>query len=160
MNDREDRLAYDRLRLPFLVVAGFAAGLIWQLLVTPGHGPPVAPVIKLLRNGGHAFLFAILTWPLLSGLPNPLAWRVPAVVITAGYAIATEWFQQNLPGRLASIGDVVIDCSGILLGWALVQWTQARPGGRRRVTPRVLAAGTLCFVLASFETLRNLLATS
>ncbi len=147
----------DRLRLPFLVVAGFAAGLIWHLLLTPGHGPPVATPMKLLRNGGHAFLFAMLTWPLLSGLPSRLAWRIPALFCALAYAATTEWLQEGMPGRKASLGDVIIDGSGILLGWALVQWTQAAPRVRGRSTKRVLAAGTLCFALAVAETLRDVI---
>ena len=49
------------------------------------------------------------------------------------YGILIEFLQSRLPYRSAELGDVIFDCAGILLGWAvsyagLKVWTQTVEG--------------------------------
>lgn len=147
--------SFDRVRGAFLAVAALVAVVIWYLLTAPARGGPPSFFWKLMANGGHAFLFFLLTWPLLSGVPRRSSWRLPALAVAATYAVATEIAQNYLDDRFASFGDVLTDCTGILLGWALVQWTQCSGAARRSASIRVLAAACLCFSVALADTLRD-----
>lgn len=154
MTSPSPRGAYDRVRVPFLVVAAVVAVVIWIVLMKPAKGPPANFFWTLISNGGHAVLFFMLSWPLLSGLPRARAWRIPAAFGAAVYAVATEIGQGYSVNRIPSVGDVITDCAGILLGWAVVQWTQTRGEARRRAFVRVFAACLLCFSIALGDTIR------
>ena len=146
---------FESARPAFLFVAVLAAALIWILLLRPVKPSKPDFLMKLLHNGGHAFLFAILTWPLLSGLPRRRSCWLPACILTMLYAGATELAQWKLAGRIPSWGDFIIDCTGIVLGYVLVRLAQGQ--GRaalRRGMRDVLLSGILCFVAALFESLR------
>ena len=93
----------------------------------------------LVRKSAHltefAILFFLLRWALAD--LNPLErWnlrpQVVALVITVLYAASDEWHQSFVPGRSASLGDVLIDSAGAALAWVL--WT-----GWQHLKPRAVS---------------------
>lgn len=84
------------------------------------------PVVALASNLFHVPLFAGLAFCLLktfSGgqeIPFRLCWVV--FVVAAGYAVLDEWHQSFVPGRFASVGDVLLDVTGIMATMLIVRW--------------------------------------
>jgi VanZ family protein len=81
---------------------------------------------KIVRKSGHFigyFLLALSYYHTLGGKPNKrwVAWFIALL-----YAVTDEFHQSFVPGRDASIWDVLIfDNLGALLGsWLGVRWTK------------------------------------
>ena len=88
-----------------------------------GHAPAIILYTpKILRNLAHLPLYAGLTI-LLVGLIR--GWGVShrksvviAVVIAMLYGVADEWHQSFVPGRFASVVDVLLNGVGVgLVAW-------------------------------------------
>jgi len=66
-----------------------------------------------LQNLLHIPLFAGLAWLWRSSLRAWMggAWRLTwcALLLTIGYGIFDEWYQMTVPGRYASLTDVLFD---------------------------------------------------
>lgn len=85
----------------------------------PGGGPTDRGV-ELLSNLFHIPLFAGLTWCLLMSLCGGRWNRVvsgPLYILTGllagAYAAVDELHQSYQVGRFASVGDFLLDCTGI-----------------------------------------------
>lgn len=76
----------------------------------------------VLFKGGHILGYALLAAAFRHGLKIP-GWRGAAAVLgmTLAYAISDELHQAFVPGRSASIMDVVIDMIGAAVGLGLTQ---------------------------------------
>ena len=97
----------------------------------------------LVRKSGHLAEYAVLTLLLLltlkHSLPRPATtakWSWPAaglvLVTAAAYAATDEWHQSFVPGRTATLRDVLIDSGGALLALAVMfSWQKFSPIGLR-----------------------------
>ncbi len=82
----------------------------------------------------HLFLFGMLGF--LVAVGALLIWRsdrlavamVAALLVGGAWALATEWYQTTLPGRDASLEDLLVNALGTAAG-AILAWLD-----RRRVT--------------------------
>jgi VanZ family protein len=102
-----------------LVTLAWLAGIYW-LSSRPELGTSESqPLVALVENLLHVPLFAGLAFCLLKTLsPGPeILWRVCGLVflVTAVYAALDEWHQSFVPGRFASVGDFLLDVTGIVL---------------------------------------------
>ena len=115
-------------------------GLIYWISSLPGSPAPddaTAGTVfdwipPWLQNTLHVPLYAALAWAwrwaLAAWLKAPAA-RSPAVcAITLAYALFDEWHQSWVPGRYASLTDIVLDFAGALFGIWLAAWL-----GRREI---------------------------
>lgn len=76
----------------------------------------------LVKKMGHFLAYAILAyWVQWAWQPGPVSWGW-ALVITAVYAATDEFHQSFIPGRFASLADVLIDISGGLTALLLTHW--------------------------------------
>ena len=70
-----------------------------------------------------------------AGNAGLLRWSILAVVFSVGYGVMDELHQSMVPGRTASLSDVVVDAVGAVAAVAAVQvllfWF-----GRRRLATR------------------------
>lgn len=88
----------------------------------------------------HFFLFGILGFLtsfgalMVSRSENPVIPALPALLIGGGWAVATEWYQTVLPGRVASIDDLLIDALGLAVG-VMTAWLARR--SIKRLTQRL-----------------------
>jgi len=72
-------------------------------------------------NLGHVPLFAGLGAVVFAALVGPLLGCVAAAgLLCAAVAVADEWYQQFVPGRVPDLGDLVSDALGIALGIGFV----------------------------------------
>jgi len=82
---------------------------------------------KLLHVVAFAGLGVLALGAAHGGLRKPaLAATVSAMLLTAGYGMVDEFHQSTVGGRDASVGDVVADFVGALVGLALFAWLVAR----------------------------------
>ncbi len=99
-------------------------GLIYGLSSIPGQLDPADPTIYRLllwlspamQNVLHIPLYGALAWFCRRSLQVWLNWRLATVgtfVIAAGYAVYDEWHQSFVPGRYASVTDVLLDMVGV-----------------------------------------------
>ena len=105
------------------VAFGVAVLVSLTVLFAPGSDVPSAPpgVDKLV----HALLFAVLA---LTGLWARIRRPVLAGLLV-GYAALSEVVQGVAPlARSASVGDVLADVVGLLLGLLVWQWLARRVG--------------------------------
>ena len=73
-------------------------------------------------------------WALGAWLRVPVARAIGACAIASAYGVFDEWHQSLVPGRYASLTDIILDSVGALLGI----WLAVRIGSRARtVEPRV-----------------------
>src|SRR5215217_1496216 len=90
---------------------------------------PLGP--DLTAVAGHVAVYALLAALLWWGLairPFTPGWRLGlSFAIAVAYGLSDEWHQSFVPGRMASVIDLVTDGCGALLGLAGVTlWTLAR----------------------------------
>jgi VanZ family protein len=83
---------------------------------------PDIPIAEPLAISGHSigyFVLAVLVVRALAGgLPRRIGVRVAAIalLVTVVYGISDEFHQSFVPGREASVYDVVTDAIGALAG--------------------------------------------
>jgi VanZ family protein len=97
--------------------------------------PDFASWDLLVKKGGHMFGYALLGAAYLRGLagsrPTAPRWRLAAVAVAlaAIYGASDEFHQSFVPGRGATVVDVLIDTLGAALGVAgSLAWLQRRAG--------------------------------
>ncbi|MBR57468.1 MAG: hypothetical protein CMH54_05340 [Myxococcales bacterium] len=91
------------------------ATLIWLLSSVPSSGlsrPPFVGADKVV----HFLLFAVLGFAWVRGLRPGFAFLWGLVVLVAAYGVLDEWHQTWVPGRTATIGDVIADALGSIIG--------------------------------------------
>lgn len=95
----------------------------------------------IIRKGAHFFEYFIFSLLILRGIRTGrkemrLSWALAAIAIVAAYAALDEFHQSFVPGRGASVWDVLLDASGgaaAQLAVALfLYWSDVRR--ERRVT--------------------------
>ncbi|TAL01991.1 MAG: VanZ family protein [Verrucomicrobia bacterium] len=92
-------------------------------------------VVFIVRKCAHAGEYAVLAWLFWRAIRKPVRqdarpwnWRVARVTVclTALYAATDELHQSFVPGRQASVWDVLLDTCGAMLGiilvWQLGRW--------------------------------------
>jgi len=83
---------------------------------------PDIPITEPLAVSGHSVgylaLAVLVVRALAGGLPRRIDLRiaVTALVVTVAYAVSDEFHQWFVPGREASVVDVVTDAIGALAG--------------------------------------------
>ena len=128
--------------LPVLIMA-----LLYWLSSLPGTPLPEDTslyavfrwVPSSVQNALHFPAFAALglawCWALAAWLRSRSTAAIGAFVIASAYAVLDEWHQSLVPGRFASLTDVVLDVGGTAFGI----WLWIRSGIGR---PRPPATGT------------------
>jgi VanZ family protein len=105
----------------FRIILGIALLLItWQSLV-----PNPVPAAELVGDKAlHALGFLLLGFLADAGWPDlPFDWR--KYVPLGLYGLGIEGLQSLVPGRVASLGDLIADGTGLLV-YGLIAWFIAR----------------------------------
>jgi VanZ family protein len=117
----------------------FMAVLYW-LSSLPGTPLPEDPAIyglfywvpPLVQNALHVPAYAALTlawrWALGAWLRTPSATTLGACAIASACGVLDEWHQSFVPGRYATLTDVVLNVAGVALGIWLATWIRSRTG--------------------------------
>ena len=127
-------------RFGFLTVAWI--GAIYWLSSRPDLSTTGSdPVVQAASNLAHIPLFAGLAFcwlKTLSAKHEISWWRCGLTFLGAGtYAALDEWHQSFVPGRQASVGDVLVDLAGIG-GMLLILRVQAlRLSASQKSNPRI-----------------------
>ncbi len=101
-----------------LLVVAYMAGIAFVSSLSRSELAELG-IPSQLAEFGHVPLFGGLAAVALWSLVGP-PWRrvLITLVLCLRVALADEWHQQFVPGRVQSLGDVVADGIGILLGIA------------------------------------------
>ena len=121
--------------LPWLACMALITGLSSQPAL-PGPGERGSLIRDIFNYSGHMFMFGLLaglTWRVLMQRAASLpAWLVARPRLSAGlfavlYGVFDEFYQSFIPGRTASVWDVVADGLGALLVLlAIGYWQRSR----------------------------------
>jgi VanZ family protein len=96
---------------------------------------------QIIRKCAHVFEYFVFSLLILRGLrggrkERHLGWALAAIAIAAAYAALDEFHQSFVPGRGASVWDVVLDASSgataQLLAALVMYWSDVRK--QRQVT--------------------------
>ena len=124
-----------QIALPVMVMVA-----LWKLSSIPGIQRPDTPALyslfywisPALQNTMHVPAFAALTcawrWALCSWLRGSKMRSASAFAITSAYGAFDEWHQSFIPGRYASLVDILLDLVGALLGIWLAVWFSRSEG--------------------------------
>jgi VanZ family protein len=111
-------------------------GLIYWLSAIPNLVPEEDRRTQLVMNLGHVPMFGVLTFCLFKTIVNnrqPSRTAVGAIFLGAAVvAVLDEWHQAFVPGRQVSLGDLLLDLTGI--GGMLIFLHYRTPS--RRSSPR------------------------
>jgi VanZ family protein len=88
------------------------AGLIFALSSIPDLGTGLGAWDLVLRKAAHAAEYAVLGFLLLRAFGRETA----ALVVGIAYAASDEIHQHFVPGRQASVLDVLVDSVGVAAG--------------------------------------------
>ena len=90
------------------------------------------------QNALHVPAYAALAWSwcwaLGAWLPVPVARAFAACSIASAYGVFDEWHQSFVPGRYASLTDVILNVAGAVLGIWLAAWIGSRT---RTIKPQI-----------------------
>lgn len=109
--------------------------LLWMALIFYWSSQPSLPIdahpqSALLHRLAHVLVYAVLG-PLVrlavDALPAPA--RL-AFVISLAYGVSDEVHQAFVPGRTATLRDVLLDGASAGVALALLTWAQRRTGSR------------------------------
>ena len=115
--------------IPLLIM-----GILYWLSSIPGTRLPNSPALyglfywmpPALQNILHVPAFAALAWAwrwALSGwVRSKTAVTLIAIALSVFCGIFDEWHQSFVPGRYASVVDVIFDIAGVGLGIWLAAW--------------------------------------
>ena len=140
---RYARMAPSKLHvgLPLLLM-----GALYWLSSLPGTPMPDDPALYGLfywvppsaQNALHVPAYAALAWSwcwaLGAWLPVPVARAFAACSIASAYGVFDEWHQSFVPGRYASLTDVILNVAGAVLGIWLAAWIGSRT---RTIKPQI-----------------------
>ena len=100
--------------------AAIWAGVLFFLSAQPGtDGPPI--FLPEEDKVAHVGLYAIFAATLVRAARGEGSggWRWAPLVLGFVFAVSDEWHQTLVPRRDASVGDLVADTLGLLLGYWL-----------------------------------------
>ena len=138
---KDNRMTLTTPHTPFsvagnlLLALGYMAGIYW-LSSIPGEADPESPLLSgiilwtppAIQNLAHMPLFGILAWLWYRSLS---AWintgqllSSLAFLLATGFGILDEMHQLLVPGRYASLTDIVLNA----LGAGFAVWLVSRPG--------------------------------
>jgi len=115
--------------LPLLIMA-----VLYWLSALPGIPLPDDPALyalfywisPTLQNALHVPAYAALAgawcWALRAWLRVSIVQAIGAFAVASAYGVFDEWHQSFVPGRYASLTDVVLDVAGAALGIWLAAW--------------------------------------
>jgi len=121
-------------------------GAFYWLSSLPGTPMPDDPALYGLfywvppsaQNALHVPAYAALAWSwcwtLGAWLRVPAARAIGACAIASAYGVFDEWHQSFVPGRYASLTDVMIDIAGVVLGIWIAAWIGSRA---RTIKPQI-----------------------
>jgi len=127
--------------LPLLIMGAF-----YWLSSLPGTPMPDDPALYGLfywvppsaQNALHVPAYAALAWSwcwaLDAWLRVPFARAIAACAIASAYGVFDEWHQSFVPGRYASLTDVILNVAGAVLGIWLAAWIGSRT---RTIKPQI-----------------------
>jgi len=133
-------------RKPHVALPLLIMGVYYWLSSLPGTPLPGDPALYALfywvppsvQNILHAPAYAALAWTwcwaLGAWLRAPVARAIGALAITAAYGVFDEWHQSFVPGRYASLTDVILDVAGAVLGIWLAAWIGSKT---RTIKPQI-----------------------
>lgn len=115
----------DRLRLPVALV--YMAAILWMSSVPGVISEDATPMHRMfmwipstVQNLLHVPVYAGLAfvWCGVLSLRLSRPWHifVGAFLITVGFGIVDEWYQSFIPGRFASVGDILVNALGAVVG--------------------------------------------
>ena len=119
------------------------AALYW-LSSLPGTPLPDDPELYALfylipptvQSALHVPAYAVLAWAwhwaLAAWLRVATAQMIGACTIAVAYGVFDEWHQSFVPGRYASLADVVFDVAGAALGVGIAAWASHRVNSSTR----------------------------
>ncbi|MGH2920928.1 MAG: VanZ family protein [Gaiellaceae bacterium] len=107
------------------------AGLIFTLSSIPDLGTGLGGWDLVLRKAAHAAEFAVLGFLLLRAIGR----EALSLVLGIAYALTDELHQHFVPGRQASLLDVLLDAVGVALGVYAVRGMSQRRNPPRGLTP-------------------------
>jgi VanZ family protein len=110
------RVPASRLVFVWLPVVAWA-GLIFALSSIPDLGTGLGGWDLVLRKAAHVAEYAILGALLTRAVVSPWA----AFALGTLYALTDELHQHFVPGRQASVLDVLIDAAGVAVGAVAVR---------------------------------------
>jgi len=124
--------------LYLLLTVSYMVGIYWLSSIS-GKVDPESPLLSgiiawtppALQNLLHVPLFGLLAWLWYRTFAAWHVHHVPALtaafVLTTCFGVFDEWHQLHVPGRYASLTDIVLNTAGVLL----VLW-RVHHGNRRR----------------------------
>jgi VanZ family protein len=126
------------LRYGLLTVA-WLAGIYWLSSLPDHGGAPHDPRLLLIENFSHAPIFGALAWAwhkTVAREQQPSARSIGlAFLVTAACAALDEWHQRFVPGRDASIVDLMLDLAGISAMLVFLHWRARRACRLRTAIP-------------------------
>jgi VanZ family protein len=118
----------DEVKAGELTIGGWSRWLpvmAWIAVIFVVSAQPTLPLptldwlAEVIRIGGHFFEYAVLGFLVsratANGEPSPMRLAL-ALAACALYAISDEWHQGFVPGRDASLFDVMVDVIGAVAG--------------------------------------------
>ena len=117
------------IAVPFLIM-----GVLYWLSSIPGTPLPNSPALyglfywmpPALQNTLHVPAFAALAWAWRWALAGWARSTTAVTLFASGtsviYGIFDEWHQSFVPGRYASVVDVIFDIAGVGLGIWMAAW--------------------------------------
>ena len=113
--------------------ARWAPPAAWAALIVLGTSwpNPQVPQVSYGDKVVHAFFYGVLGWLAARAL-SPSAAPARFAALLAGlvaFAVLDEWHQGFIPGRAASVDDILADAAGLVVGLLLVAVRRRRALG-------------------------------
>ena len=133
-------------RKPHVALPLLIMGVLYWLSSLPGTPLPGDPALYALfywisptvQNALHIPAFAALAgawcWALGAWLRVALMQATSAFAIASAFGVFDEWHQSFVPGRYASLIDVILNVAGAVLGIWLAAWIGSRT---RTIKPQI-----------------------
>lgn len=99
------------------------------------------PGVDYFAHGLLYFVLASLIYFTMRSFVPARGWLIAAdaVVLALLYGVSDEWHQSNVPGRTATVLDLVADLAGAVAAvtlWGTIVWLRENPHRRRKLVNR------------------------
>ena len=133
-------------RKPHVALPLLIMGMLYWLSSLPGTPLPGDPALYALfywisptvQNALHIPAYAALAgawcWALGAWLRVALMRAASAFAIASAFGVFDEWHQSFVPGRYASLIDVIFNVAGAVLGIWLAAWVESKT---RTIKPQI-----------------------